>query len=168
MQDLGSENAEKICEGFLETTARALLARDFETFAACFLLPHTIETPDHKTVLKTPAALRNVFDRVCEDYQNRRLTDLMRFIEVAEFRGPNRIEVMYVTHMMSGNHRVVDPFPCYSVVERIGDTWLIASSQYAVDQSASVGRALSLGKFDNPATTTASPAQTGDPTKRES
>ena len=164
---MGPDTAKEICEGHLETTGRALLARDFEAFAACFDLPHTIETPDRKTVLKTLAALRSVFDRVCEDYQYRRVTDLMRFIEVAEFRGPNRIEVMYVTHMMSGSHRVVDPFPCYSVVERIGDSWLISASQYAVDESTTVGRALSRGGFENPAKPTKSPAPSGDPIKKE-
>ena len=165
MSLMGQDKAQQIAETLLERTAGALMSGDFDSLAACFYLPHVIETPDHKTVLKTRAALRDVFERVREDYRARQITDLVRFCEMAEFRGPNRIEMMHVTHMMCGSHRVVDPFPTYSVLERIGDTWLITTSQYAVDKDTTVGRALHLGQPAQLQTETHAPA--GAPKKRE-
>lgn len=129
----------------LEKTAKAMLSGDFDTFALCFALPHVIETPDKKTILKSRAALREVFDSVVEDYANRRITDLIRICEVAEYRGPFRIEATHITHMMSGHFRVQDPFPSFSVLEYIEDRWQISSSQYAVDKTTTVGRALDAG-----------------------
>lgn len=135
--------ARQISEHLLEVTGKALLSNDFDAFAPCFHLPHVIETPDKKTILKTRAALQEVFARVAQDYAERNITNLVRICEVAEFRGPFRIEATHVTHMMSGNLRVLDPFPNYSVLEYIDARWQISSSQYAVDKKTTVGRALS-------------------------
>ena len=167
IDSMGQEKAREIVEGFLDVTGRALLSGDYDSFLACFQLPHTIETPDQKTVLKTDAAFRRVFDLVVEDYRNRGITDLIRICEVAEFRGPHRIEEMHVSHLMAGNYRVVEPYPSYSVIERFGDSWRITSSQYAVDDRTTVGRALSMAGHDLPDAPTIPPAIPGAPTKRE-
>ncbi len=137
--------AKDISEMLLEVTGTALLSNDFEMFERCFLLPHVVETPDKKTVLKTQSALRTVFERVVQDYANRNITDLIRICEVAEFRGPFRIEATHITHMMSGHQRVMEPFPSFSVLEFVENRWQISASQYAVDQKTTVGRALSTG-----------------------
>ena len=167
IDSMGSEKAREIAEGFLEITGKALLSGDYESFVACFHLPHTIETPDQKTVLKTDAAFRRVFDRVCEDYRTRGVTDLIRICDVAEFRGPHRIESTHTAHLMSGSYRVVEPYPSFAVIERFGERWLITSSQYAVDQRTTVGRALSMGGLDLFDTTRTAPAAHGAPSKRE-
>jgi hypothetical protein len=138
----GGETSCEISELLLEVTAKAMLGNDFDAFARCFHLPHVIETPDRKTVLKSTAALRAVFDTVVADYANRGVTRLIRVCEVSEFRGPFRIEATHITHMMAGNLRVADPFPCFSVLEFIEDRWQCTSSQYAVDRRTTVGRAL--------------------------
>lgn len=137
--------AQDISEMLLEKTGAALLGNDFDAFAPCFHVPHVIETPDQKTVIKTKAALQAMFARVVRDYSNRNVTDLIRICEVAEFRGPFRVEATHITHMMSGNLRVQDPFPAFSVIEYIEERWQITSSQYAVDRNTTVGRALSMG-----------------------
>lgn len=143
MLSADGHTAREISEALLEITGKALIGNDFESFERCFHVPHLIETPDEKRVLKTQAALRRVFDCVVEDYRNRNITDLIRITEVAEFRGPFRVEATHCTHMMSRHLRVMDPFPCFSVLEFIDDRWQCTSSQYAVDQKTTVGRALS-------------------------
>ncbi len=148
MTDMRPEKACEIADDILEQTGQAMLRDDFDGFAQYFRLPHVIETPDRKTELKTPDALRSVFDRVVEYYRNYRVTELIRFTEVGRFNGPTRIEYQHVTHMMSGNQRVLDPFPSYSVAELIGKTWLVTSSQYAVDKHTTVGRALHLAEAE--------------------
>ena len=80
--------------------------------------------------------------KVAADYQRRRITDLIRVCDVAEFRTRTRIEAAHTTHMMCGSQRVADPFPCYSILEFIDDKWRVSSSQYAVDKTTTVGSAL--------------------------
>ena len=126
----------------LELTGHALLSNNFALFSRCFHLPHIIETADHKRVLNTLEELQAVFDSVVDDYARRRVTNLVRITEEAEFRSDTRLEAAHITHMMSGDQRVKDPFPCFSVLELIDDRWQITASQYAVDTDTTVGRAL--------------------------
>ena len=142
MDKANDARAKQISEALLESTATAMLKGDFETFAAAFQLPHFVSTSDHKATLETEEHLREIFFRVREDYLRKQVTDLVRQCDVAEFRGDNIIEATHTSHLMSGNRRVHEPFPCYSVLERRGGIWRIASSQYAVDKSMMVGHAL--------------------------
>jgi hypothetical protein len=135
-------SAKKISQLFLDATAKAMLEGDFETLSAAFQLPHFISTNDKQTVLETQADLYEIFHRVREDYLRKQVTDLVRHCDVAEFRGPDTIDATHTTHMMSGNRRVNEPFPCYSILERTDGVWRIASSQYAVDKTTTVGHAL--------------------------
>lgn len=142
MDMVSDECAKQISELLLESTAKAMLAGDFEAFSTAFQLPHFISTNDQKAVMETEADLREIFFRVREDYLRKRVTDLVRHCDVAEFRGPDTIEATHTTHLMAGNLRVNAPFPCYSILERKGGVWRIASSQYAVDKTTTVGHAL--------------------------
>lgn len=142
------KTAAEVSEMLLERTATSLLSNDFDLFARCFYVPHVIETPDRKTILKTTGALREVFGHVVQDYADRNVTKLLRICEMAEFRGPLKIVAMHVTHMFSGNLRVMDPFPTYGVLEFIDNRWQATSSQYAVDSKTTVGRALTRTMTD--------------------
>lgn len=135
-------SASDISEMLLEQTAKALLSGDFEAFSLCFALPHTIDTPDRKTTLKTVESLRLMFFRVVHDYRDRNVTALIRFCEVAEFHGPHRVKATHVSHVMSGNQRIIDPFHGYSVIDFIGGRWQLTSTQYAVDNETTVGRVI--------------------------
>lgn len=126
----------------LKLTGDAILKNDFEAFAMCFHLPHFIATAERHFTIETQEQFREMFDTVHHDYMRRQITDLVRICDVAEYRTPTRIEATHTTHMMSGNQRVVDPFPSYSVLELIDGRWQATSTQYAVDKQVAVGRAL--------------------------
>lgn len=132
----------EISQAMLEATANAMLANDFDAFLEHFHLPHQIETGDCKRVLHTREEFRVVFDSVVEDYKLRRIDKLVRICEVAEFLSDTQIQATHTSHLMSGNLRVVDPFPCYSILDFIDGRWQISSSQYAVDKHTTVGRAI--------------------------
>ena len=149
MKQVNGQTAKQISEMLLELTSIALLSNNFESFSVCFHVPHLIETADNKKVLKTRDDLRSVFERVVEDYQRKGVTDLVRFCEVAEFRGETRVEATHITHMMSRNQRVADPFPAFSVLEFIDGRWQSISSQYAVDKDTTVGRAIRKSETDS-------------------
>ena len=143
MDQVNGRTAKEISEMLLELTGDALLSGNFETFAACFHLPHTIETPDYKRVLHSRMDLQAVFDSVTDDYRRKRVTRLVRICEVAEFKSETRVEATHITHMMSGNQRVGEPFPNFSVLEFIDGRWQATATQYAVDKTTTVGRAIS-------------------------
>ena len=154
IRQVNGQTAKEISEMILALTAKALLTGSFDQFAHWFHLPHTIETPDCKSVLRTEEDMKVVFDSVTDDYRQKRVTDLVRICEVAEFQSEKRVVATHITHMMAGNQRVNDPFPNLSVLEFIGGRWQATSTQYAVDRYTTVGRALAR-------VTAANPAQTG-------
>lgn len=135
-------SAREISEMLLEETRAALMADHFEAFAECIHLPHFIASSDDKRVLETLQDLRDIFKKVIQDYVSKRITELVRFCDVAEYRSPTRIEATHTTHLMSGNQRIGDPFPVFSVLEFIDGRWKISSSQYAVEKTTAVGFAL--------------------------
>jgi hypothetical protein len=143
MERPGRMLAKDVSQMMLEVTGKAILAGDFGAFAPHFHLPHFIATSEHKATLETLADLRHVFDKVRHDYLRKRITNLVRICEVAEYRTDSRIEATHITHMMAGDQRVTDPFPAFSVLEFIDGRWQVSSSQYAVDNNTSVGHALS-------------------------
>ncbi len=142
MQQVNGQTAQQISEMLLELTGTALLTNNFSLFSQCFHLPHLIETADSKRELETIDDLQTVFHSVTEDYRRKRITNLVRICEVAEFRSDTRIDATHITHMMCGDVRVFDPFPAFSVLEFFDGRWQISSSQYAVDTDTTVGRAL--------------------------
>lgn len=163
MKQVNGQTAKDISEMLLELTGDALMDGNFDTFATCFHLPHTIETPDFKRVLETRADLKAVFDSVTDDYRRKRVTELIRICEVAEFKTETRIEATHITHMMSGNQRVNDPFPNFSVLEYIAGRWQATTTQYAVDNKTTVGRAISNpARFRNTTAEDLRPAATDE------
>lgn len=132
----------------LEITGAALLENDFDSFSNCFHVPHFIATAEHKTVLRTRQELRDIFDKAVAGYSHQQITNLVRFCEVAEYRSDTRIEAMHITHLMSGNQRVADPFPSFSVLEFIDGRWQLTSSQYAVEKTTPFGSAIEKHQAD--------------------
>ena len=155
-----SLQAKDVSQMLLEKTGKALLSGDFETFAQCFALPHTIDTPDRKTTLKTKSALSLMFFRVVADYRHRNITNIIRFCEVAEYKDLTTIEATHISYMMSGSQRVIEPFPGFSVIKYIDGRWQRTDTQYAVDNETTVGRALK--NWDQDADSTAAPVGTAE------
>ena len=140
--EVDGQTASEISEMLLGETAAALLSADFDAFARCIALPHFIATTECNTTLETLEDLHFVFLGVIGDYDRKQVTELVRSCEVAAFRTETHIEATHTTHMMSGDQRVMDPFPSFSVLKHIDGRWKIASSQYAVDNQTTVGHAL--------------------------
>lgn len=143
MEKTVKPTAKEISELLLERTAAALMADDFDAFAKWFHVPHFVSTADETKVLETLDDARIMFNRVVHDYRRKRITQLVRICEVAEYRSETRIEATHISHMMAGNERISDPVPVFSVLQFIDGSWKISSSQYAVDKNTTVGHALS-------------------------
>lgn len=142
MEQVNGKTAKEISLSLLAKTEKALLSNDFDSFVGCFHLPHSIGSAERRITLETRDDMRSIFDRVVEDYRSRRITALVRIIVECAFNSETQFTSSYVTHMMAGDLRVADPFPCYSIVDLIDGHWLITFSEYDVDKNITVGRAL--------------------------
>ena len=137
-------SARDIVEDMLRRTSDAILAQDFEAMNACFGLPLLLETSDTKLIIKTEDEHRDLFDRLVEGYVSKRVTDIIRVCEVAEFISPTTIRSLHISHIMSGNQRVDDPIPTLATTELVGGVWKITAAQYAASKNVPVGRAMDL------------------------
>jgi hypothetical protein len=142
MVDGKNQTAAEVSKMLLEATRVALFSGDFDAFAACFHLPHHMASAEDEKVLKTRDDLHDVFLSVTADLARRRITNLVRVCEVAEYSSATSIKATHMTHLMSGSQRVNSPYPSLSIIELIDGRWKVAASQYDVDKTTMVGRAL--------------------------
>lgn len=124
--------ARDIAETLLDTTADALLSGDFDAFAACFSLPHTLETFDGAVVLATRDDLRARFDNVRTYFRSNHVTDIVRHVMEASWIDDASFQYSHQTRLLAGSVLVQAPYPCISVVRHHDDHWKVSSSQYAI------------------------------------
>ncbi len=134
-----------VSEMLLEETRLALLAGDFDAFARHFLFPQVIETFEGRHRLNSRAELRAVFEAVCAQNRVIGLTDMVRTCIAAEFKDPDTIEATHVARLLSGTRLLQEPHTVFSILRRVGGTWKIASSQYAMREASPLRRALMAG-----------------------
>lgn len=126
--------AEEIADELLFKTGKALIARDFDGFQACFGLPHLIETQEGRRILKTHEELRCAFDDVVRYYAEERVADLARTVVEARFLDADTIGSTHVTRLLQADGCTLrNPFPVYSIIRRHGHLdWKVMSSVYAI------------------------------------
>ena len=139
---LCNPDAVAISDALLDSTGVAINTRDFALFAEAFSLPHTVTTFDEKRVIETMEDLELVFNMNCDYFAAKRVTDIVRKCMSADFDGPDTVKAMHITHLMSGNQRVKDPYPGFSVIIRAEGIWRVSKSDYAVDADAGLTKAL--------------------------
>ncbi len=132
MEDRQAISASAIAEELLEITGNAMITGDFDAFAAAFHLPNTMTTSSGTIVVEDEDHLRRVFNGVREKLKNAGITELVRFVEVAEFRSPTQIASTHISYLLSGGSQLEDPYPVFSIIELIDGDWKGVSSDYAV------------------------------------
>ena len=137
-------NARYVAEHLLQVTRDAMFAGEdgVRTFLDCFWLPQRIATFTGEAMLETEADVLTVLRQTREHFRLHRITDLIRVVIATSWEGPDRYKMTHMTHVMSGDLRIRDPYPAFSIHERRDGDWRICGSQYAVDDSAGHARAL--------------------------
>lgn len=131
-----------VSEMLLEETRVALLKGDFEAFAVHFLFPQVIDTFEGRHRLNSREELRAVFEAVCGQNRAIGVTDMVRTCIAAAFKDPDTIEATHVARLLAGTRLLQEPHTVLSLLRRVGGTWKIASSQYAMREAAPLRRAL--------------------------
>lgn len=104
-------SAVKIYQEHLDVLSQALLEADFETFANRISLPHRITTQTDVIEIKTRDEMEKTFHRFAAGYRDSGLTDFVRVAENAKFVSPDEIIGRHVSHQMTGERRMVPPYP---------------------------------------------------------
>lgn len=125
-------SAQDISQFYLDRSAGAMMAGDFETFLSCFTIPHTIVTFEAKQVLSNLEEFREVFDRVRENNQRMGVTQMVRNCIEACFEGEDTVLATHVSRMLNGDQLVMEPYPCFSRLIRVQNGWKVAHSEYAL------------------------------------
>jgi ketosteroid isomerase-like protein len=137
--------ATDIAEALLDLTGTAIMKRDFDAFAPSFQLPHVMVTIKDVITVETSDDLRRAFDQMCDHFAAIGVTDLVRQIVAAEYKTPARIQSTHVADLLHNGKRLADPYPVYSVLEKIDGQWKITSSEYAVEPMSGPALALACG-----------------------
>lgn len=131
-----------IANDLLDRSGRAMMTRDFDLFAGCVTLPHKVSNFDESFVISDHAALQRGFDKVCDALLIQAVTDLVRDCIAAEIVDTETLHFAHISHLMAGAQRVRPPYPCFSVVRRIGGRWYLAATDYALDARSGQARAM--------------------------
>ena len=135
-------NARYVAEHLLRITRDAMFDGDEDTFVSCFWLPQRIATFTGEQIMESEAEVRTIFRQTQDHFHKHRITDIIRVVVSVAWDGPNRTKVTHMSHLMSGDLRIREPYPAFSIHERRDGDWRVAASQYAVDDSAGHARAL--------------------------
>ncbi|KUF11243.1 hypothetical protein [Pseudoponticoccus marisrubri] len=131
-----AEEAARIAQDMLDRTGAALIARDFDSFAAFFRLPKTLATEDGIRLLRNTADLRAAFDNACDHYAESGVTRLDRQVEAALFDGPEIIRFAHVTLLHGAEGPIRAPYTSCSVIARLDEGWRVVDSQYALREAS--------------------------------
>lgn len=125
----------QILQTYLNAVGAAVMADDWPTYSAAVSLPCLILTSDESKVVASLDELRAGFDLFRDTLRMQRVTDYVRLVEHAAQAGPGLISGRYVTHVISGGHRVVHAFQSHMTLRQIGVHWCAVSVTNALPNS---------------------------------
>jgi hypothetical protein len=138
--------ASDIAEAILEVTGDALLSGDFEAFAAVFHVPQTMATMAGSIHMETIDDMRRAFDDMQAHFKAVGVTKMVRTCVAAEYKSPTRIETTHVSELLQDNRRLTEPYPVYSILEKVDGDWKVTRGEYALEPTN--GQALALSRAD--------------------
>ena len=114
-----------ILQNYLDRMGAAVMAGDYDTYAAGVLLPFRLITEESELVVKTDAKLREGFDAFRDMLSSQRATNMIRIAEAAEFSGHDALSGLYKTDILRDAQRIFEPFESRIVLRRsaVGGAW---------------------------------------------
>lgn len=138
---IAPQTAHAIASDMLEVTRQAYQSRDFDAFAACFLIPNVVQTPHATHRIETRDDLRATFDRMLENFDALGVIDMHRRITHAVFHDAETIEAHFESrHVLQGPQFGAD-VRSKGFLRLVDGRWRIAEHVY-ITNSAPLIRAL--------------------------
>lgn len=127
--------ATRIAQSYLDEVAAIVLANDWQAYTDCISRPFLLVTHAATLSFATPDDIRTVYDDFRTLLLSQRVTDLVRLVETAQQIDETLISARYVTHLMAGSHRIMDPVRSSISLRLEGNRWRAASITNAVSSS---------------------------------
>ncbi|MFN4129171.1 MAG: hypothetical protein ACK4GC_05075 [Paracoccaceae bacterium] len=124
-----------ILQTYLDEIAAAVMAGDFVAYRAGVMLPFHLVTHTENLAITDEDTLRGGFDTFRGMLQSQRVTDYIRLVESAQTLDPDLITGRYVTHLIAGGMRVLDPFQSQITLRLVDGGWRAASITNALAKS---------------------------------
>jgi hypothetical protein len=125
-------NPLEIYQSALNTVSEAVLAGDFDRYAAMIDLPYLVFTTTARLLVTTREDLRPTFQALHEALQEEGVTHYERVARAADYVQRDRIEGWHHTHLISDGERVNSPHVSRHAIVRRGDVWLFSEAHYAI------------------------------------
>lgn len=127
--------ATRIAQTYLDEVAALVMADDWDGYTDAICWPFLLIT--HETSLSFPAPedIRPVYHDFRTLLVSQRVTDLIRLVETAQQIDDSLISARYVTHLMAGSLRIMEPVLSSISLRLEGNRWRAASITNAVSNS---------------------------------
>ena len=136
-----------VASTLLEITGDALISGSFDDFRAVFHVPQYMATMAGPIYMETEEDMRRAFDEMCKHLKGIGVTDLVREVVACEYTSATRIESTHTAELLRNGQRLSDPYPVFSVIEKVDGTWKVTGSEYALEPTN--GQAMALAKADH-------------------
>ena len=127
--------ANAILQTYLDEIAAAVMVGDFAAYKAGVVLPFHLVTHSANLTITTDDKLREGFEAFRAMLQAQRVTDYIRLVESSQLLDPELMTGRYVTHLISGGMRVLDPFHSQITLRFVEGRWCAASITNALANS---------------------------------
>lgn len=127
--------ATAIAQAYLDEVAAIVMADDWEAYTDVISRPFLLVTHNQTLSFATPDDIRSVYLDFRQLLQTQKVTDFIRLVESARQIDTNLISARYVTHLMSGSHRLMAPVQSSISLRLEGNRWRAASITNAVSRS---------------------------------
>jgi hypothetical protein len=125
-------NPLEIYQTALNVVSEAVLAGDFDRYAAMIDLPYLIFTTTARLLVTSREDLRPTFSALHEALREEGVTHYERVARAADYVQRDRIEGWHHTHLISHGERVNYPHVSRHAIVRRGDAWLFSEAHYAI------------------------------------
>lgn len=116
----------------LDTVSAAVLAGDFDRYAAQIDLPYLIHTETAQLLVGTVDDLRPTFRTLFEGLRRRGITHYERLAREADYVARDRIEGWHHTHLIVDGCSIAYPKVSRHAIVRRGDRWRFSEAHYAI------------------------------------
>jgi hypothetical protein len=120
-------DAADILQSYLDEVSQAVMSGDWDTYRDGICLPCHIISHHESKVVATEDDLRDGWTHFRDMLQIQRVTDYVRLVESASRLDKELISGRYVSHVISGSHRLIPPFRSDMTLRLVGNRWRVAS-----------------------------------------
>ncbi len=128
-------SATAIAQTYLDAVSGIVMANDWQAYVDHMSWPFLMVTHDRTMTFDAPEDICAIFTGFRDLLKSQRVTDYIRLVESAEQIDQDLITARYVTHLMSGSVRIIEPVRSVITLRHEDARWRAASIINALSNS---------------------------------